>query len=205
MPRFIADRLAAQLTAGASILTLGLTFKENVPDLRNSKAGLALELRARPRATTHDPLADRTEAQALYGLILLALLPEDQVFDAVLGAVPHRAYARLDADQRQSPRLVDVEVQAPVQFVAVLVAEEAALLLRLEIHLAEQDGVTTTAPKEGPQVTQELVRVEVRILTGPSGFDEERYGIDAEPREHRAAAKSRRSWQSLRAPPGGRY
>jgi UDP-N-acetyl-D-glucosamine/UDP-N-acetyl-D-galactosamine dehydrogenase len=62
VPRFIADRLAAQLTAGASILTVGLTFKEKVPDLRNPKAELALELRARPRATTHDPLADRTEA-----------------------------------------------------------------------------------------------------------------------------------------------
>ena len=108
MPRFIADRLAAQLTAGASILTLGLTFKENVPDLRNSKAELALELRARPRATTHDPLADRTEAQALYGLILLALLPEDQVFDAVLGAVPHRAYARLDG-----ARLVALDCRLP--------------------------------------------------------------------------------------------
>jgi UDP-N-acetyl-D-glucosamine/UDP-N-acetyl-D-galactosamine dehydrogenase len=46
MPSFIVDRLAAQLTPGASILMLGLTFKENIPDLRNSKAAeLALELR----------------------------------------------------------------------------------------------------------------------------------------------------------------
>jgi UDP-N-acetyl-D-glucosamine/UDP-N-acetyl-D-galactosamine dehydrogenase len=34
MPSFIVDRLAAQLTPGASILMLGLTFKENIPDLR---------------------------------------------------------------------------------------------------------------------------------------------------------------------------
>jgi UDP-N-acetyl-D-glucosamine/UDP-N-acetyl-D-galactosamine dehydrogenase len=98
MPRFIADRLAAQLTPGAGILMLGLTFKENVPDLRNSKAAeLALELRARGlELTTHDPLASPAEAQARYGLTPLAVLPQGQVFDAVLGAVPHRAYARLD-------------------------------------------------------------------------------------------------------------
>ena len=46
---------------------------------------------------THDPLADPAEAAALYGLTPLSVLPEGQVFDAVLGAVPHRAYARLDA------------------------------------------------------------------------------------------------------------
>ena len=65
MPRFIADRLAAQLTPGASLLMLGLTFKENVRDLRNSKAAeLAAELRARGfDLTTHDPLADPAEAE----------------------------------------------------------------------------------------------------------------------------------------------
>jgi UDP-N-acetyl-D-galactosamine dehydrogenase len=98
MPGFVVDRLAAQLTPGAGILMLGLTFKENVPDLRNSKAAeLALGLRARGfHVTTHDPLANPAEADSLYGLTALSLLPEGQVFDAVLGAVPHRAYARLD-------------------------------------------------------------------------------------------------------------
>ena len=56
----------------------------------------------------------------------------------------------LFADQRQSHRLVDVEVQAHVQFVAVLVAEEAALLLGLEIDLAEQDGVTSNGAQGRP-------------------------------------------------------
>ena len=98
MPRFVVDRLAAQLEPGARILVLGLTFKENVPDLRNSKAAeLALGLRARGfDVTIHDPLADPAEAEALYGLTPLSVLPEGQAFDAVLGVVPHRAYARLD-------------------------------------------------------------------------------------------------------------
>ena len=54
-----------------------------------------------------------------------------------------------------------------MQLVAILVAEEAALLLGLEIDLAEQDGVATAASKEGAQVTQELVRVELRR---PGGY-----------------------------------
>jgi UDP-N-acetyl-D-galactosamine dehydrogenase len=101
MPRFVVDRLAGLLTPGARVLVLGLTFKENVPDLRNSKAAeLALGLAARGFAvTTYDPLADAAEAEALYGLTPLSVLPEGQTFDAVLGAVPHRALARLDATQ----------------------------------------------------------------------------------------------------------
>jgi UDP-N-acetyl-D-glucosamine/UDP-N-acetyl-D-galactosamine dehydrogenase len=98
MPGFVAAQIAAQLPPRASILMLGLTFKENVPDLRNSKtAELALDLAQRGlQVTTHDPIADPAEAEVLYGLTPLAVLPEDQRFDAVLAAVPHHAYASLD-------------------------------------------------------------------------------------------------------------
>jgi UDP-N-acetyl-D-glucosamine/UDP-N-acetyl-D-galactosamine dehydrogenase len=98
MPGFLVERVAAQLEPGARILGLGLTFKENVPDLRNSKAAdLVLGLSARGfDVTTHDPLADAAEAESLYGLRPLSALPEGQVFDAVLGLVPHHAYIRLD-------------------------------------------------------------------------------------------------------------
>jgi UDP-N-acetyl-D-glucosamine/UDP-N-acetyl-D-galactosamine dehydrogenase len=98
MPGFVAAQLAAQLRPGASILMLGLTFKENVPDLRNSKAAeLAVDLAQRGlQVTTHDPLADPAEAEVLYRLTPLSVLPEGQAFDAVLAAVPHHAYARLD-------------------------------------------------------------------------------------------------------------
>ena len=101
MPGFVAAQLAAQLSPGASILMLGLTFKENVPDLRNSKAAeLAIDLAQRGlQVTTHDPLADPAEAEVLYGLTPLSALPEGQGFDAVLAAVPHHAYARLDGSR----------------------------------------------------------------------------------------------------------
>jgi UDP-N-acetyl-D-glucosamine/UDP-N-acetyl-D-galactosamine dehydrogenase len=101
MPRFVVERVAAQLDPGARILLLGLTFKENVPDLRNSKAAeLAIGLAERGfEVTIHDPLADLAEAQALYGLMPLAALPERRAFDAVLGVVPHHAFTRLDGDR----------------------------------------------------------------------------------------------------------
>ena len=49
MPAFVADRLAERLPHGAAILALGLTFKENVPDLRNSKAAELVLSARRPR------------------------------------------------------------------------------------------------------------------------------------------------------------
>ena len=48
-----------------------------------------------------------------------------------------------------------------MQLVAVLVAEEAALLLGLEIDLAHQDGVAAPAAEEGAQVAQEPVGIEL--------------------------------------------
>jgi UDP-N-acetyl-D-glucosamine/UDP-N-acetyl-D-galactosamine dehydrogenase len=98
MPGFVVGRLVAQLEPGARILVLGLTFKENVPDLRNSKAAeLAVGLIARGfDVTTHDPFADPAEAEALYGLTPLPELPRGQAFDMVLAAVGHQLFARLD-------------------------------------------------------------------------------------------------------------
>jgi UDP-N-acetyl-D-galactosamine dehydrogenase len=98
MPAFVAECLAERLPHRAEILALGLTFKENVRDLRNSKAAeLILALADRGFAlSVHDPLADPAEALALYGLRLLERLPAEGGFGAVLAAVPHRAYAALD-------------------------------------------------------------------------------------------------------------
>ncbi|WP_210034754.1 nucleotide sugar dehydrogenase [Methylobacterium sp. PvR107] len=81
----------------ARVIVLGLTFKENCADLRNSKvADLIAELEAFGCAVSvHDPRAGRTEARDTYGLDLIdwADLPADA--DAVVIAVPHREYARL--------------------------------------------------------------------------------------------------------------
>ena len=100
MGRFVADAIAdAVEAAGVSgpVLLLGLTFKENVPDLRNTKvvdviAGLkdrGLEV------DVHDVMADPAEAEAFYDVQLKPVMAKG--YACVIGAVPHDAYRALDA------------------------------------------------------------------------------------------------------------
>jgi UDP-N-acetyl-D-galactosamine dehydrogenase len=106
MGQYIAHRVALLLArsgrAGqARILVLGLTFKEDVPDLRNTKVvDVVRELSALGHSIdVHDPCADPAEAQAEYEISLLPSLEGARGYDCVIGAVSHRAYAALDAAQ----------------------------------------------------------------------------------------------------------
>jgi UDP-N-acetyl-D-glucosamine/UDP-N-acetyl-D-galactosamine dehydrogenase len=78
-----------------SITLLGITFKENVPDHRNSRVvDIVRELMDFGiRVEVHDPLADPEKIEKEYSIPLLTL--EDmQPADAVILAVPHDAYRR---------------------------------------------------------------------------------------------------------------
>ena len=97
MDAFIAQRLVKLLIAAerpvkrAKIGIVGITFKEDVPDLRNSRvpdivAGLR-EFGITPLVT--DPLADPAEAKREYGIELVPLKKFIEL-DAVILAVPHR-------------------------------------------------------------------------------------------------------------------
>jgi UDP-N-acetyl-D-galactosamine dehydrogenase len=99
MGPWLAERISAQMGGQGRVLVLGLTFKENVPDLRNSKV---VDLIARLRALghmvdVHDACADAAEAKHEYGIDLVTNLATMAGHDCVIGAVPHEAYARLDA------------------------------------------------------------------------------------------------------------
>ena len=106
MGQYIADKIAEQLAGsgrgikGACVNVLGLTFKENVPDLRNSKvADVIAALRvAGAEVYVHDPLADAAEARHEYAIELIDwdTLPKA---DAVILAVPHRQYLEMPAAQ----------------------------------------------------------------------------------------------------------
>jgi UDP-N-acetyl-D-glucosamine/UDP-N-acetyl-D-galactosamine dehydrogenase len=99
MAHWVADRLHA-LRGGAagSVLVLGLTFKEDVPDLRNSKvADLVSTLAGHGhRVAVHDPLASPAEALHEFGIALEQGRPGGR-HDLVLLAVPHKAYLDLGA------------------------------------------------------------------------------------------------------------
>ncbi len=99
MGGFIAECIARELAlkgkgAGARVLVLGLTFKENVPDLRNSHVVDVIRgLRARGfEVEVHDPYADPGEAKHEYDIDLRPTLDGATGFDCVVGAVPHAPY-----------------------------------------------------------------------------------------------------------------
>ncbi|MFM6932888.1 MAG: nucleotide sugar dehydrogenase [Novosphingobium sp.] len=99
MAAWVAQRLHG-LRGGkpGSALVLGLTFKEDVPDLRNSKvADLIGALKGLGHdVTVHDPHADPDEAAHEYELTLQGGEPSGS-YDLVLLAVPHREYLALGA------------------------------------------------------------------------------------------------------------
>ncbi|MGB3846642.1 MAG: nucleotide sugar dehydrogenase [Sphingopyxis sp.] len=98
MAQWMADELHRALAKdGADILILGLTFKENVPDLRNSKViDLVTALRRHGhRVAVHDPHADPAEAQHEYDLELTPIDAADR-YDCVIGAVRHDSFRALE-------------------------------------------------------------------------------------------------------------
>jgi UDP-N-acetyl-D-glucosamine/UDP-N-acetyl-D-galactosamine dehydrogenase len=101
MAKFVAEKtirllaLAGKPIRGVKVNVLGLTFKENVPDLRNSKvADLCAELATYGADVhVHDPRADAAEAKAEYGISLRSWeeLPKA---DALVLAVAHKEFQR---------------------------------------------------------------------------------------------------------------
>jgi UDP-N-acetyl-D-glucosamine/UDP-N-acetyl-D-galactosamine dehydrogenase len=103
MGTFVADAIADRMkTEGLEgpVLLLGLTFKENVPDLRNTKVvDVIAGLRAHGlEVDVHDAMADPAEAQTFYGI---NLVPEIERGDyaCVIGAVPHDQYRLMPAEE----------------------------------------------------------------------------------------------------------
>ena len=99
MGEYVAQQTMKQLIqwrpiAGAEVIVLGLTFKENCPDLRNSKvADVISELTELGcKVSVHDPIADSREAENHYGVTLTPWEELPAQADAVVAAVPHSSY-----------------------------------------------------------------------------------------------------------------
>ena len=86
-----------QTVARARVLVLGFTFKENCPDLRNTRViDLVHELKAfGTHVDIYDPHADRVEAQHEYRVSLLPAMPEPGFYDALVVAVSHDEFKQL--------------------------------------------------------------------------------------------------------------
>ncbi len=97
---FVANSIDATMPRrNGRVLVLGLTFKENVPDLRNSKVidVISALVERGHRVDVHDPHADADEAKTEYGIDLLSSLDNASDYDAVIGAVRHREYESFEA------------------------------------------------------------------------------------------------------------
>ena len=109
MGKYVAEQTVKEMIAagssikGASVIVLGLTFKENCPDLRNSKViDVIHELQSYGcNVHVHDPVAASAEAEHEYGVRLESwdALP---VADAIVAAVAHKEYLQMPL-----PRLLE--------------------------------------------------------------------------------------------------
>jgi UDP-N-acetyl-D-galactosamine dehydrogenase len=98
--QLIKNMIAANISPKSSrVLVLGLTFKENCPDLRNTRVVDIVSELGTYGATVdvHDPWVSPAEAKAEYGIDLV-INPEASAYDAVLIAVGHRQFEALGAE-----------------------------------------------------------------------------------------------------------
>ena len=107
MAAYVAQQTVKQLikdgspVKSAKVIVLGLTFKENCPDLRNSKAAdLVQELKDFGcDVSVHDSMADSREAEHEYGLTLTPWEDLPVEADAIVAAVSHRDYLTMPLDK----------------------------------------------------------------------------------------------------------
>ena len=97
---------------GANILVLGITFKENCPDVRNTKVvDVVKHLKEYgTNVTIYDPLANPAEVQHEYALETVKQIPEGK-FDAVVLAVAHKEFLQLDFDTFKNESTVVYDVK----------------------------------------------------------------------------------------------
>ena len=123
MAKFVAEKTVKSIIAagfhvkGAKVNVIGLTFKENCPDLRNSKvADIVYELQSYGvDVRVYDPVASNAEAQHEYGIKLDSWEDLPQA-DAIVAAVPHkeilaRPLADLTAKLNPNGCFIDVKSQ----------------------------------------------------------------------------------------------
>jgi UDP-N-acetyl-D-galactosamine dehydrogenase len=121
MGKFVAQRtikemlIAGHNILGSTVTVLGLTFKEDCPDLRNSRViDIIHELKDFGiQVQVHDPLANATEALREYGVELIKM-ERLKPAAAIIVAVAHESYRKMSANDlrslmTQNPVVIDVK------------------------------------------------------------------------------------------------
>ena len=98
---------------GARILQLGITFKENCPDIRNSRAvDVAVGLQEFGcKVDLCDPWADPEEVRKEYGFSSCREIPAEAHYDAIVLAVAHREFRQMDLAALKQPHTVVYDIK----------------------------------------------------------------------------------------------
>ena len=88
----------------AKVLVMGFSFKENCPDIRNTKVVDIIKVFEDNEHLVHvfDPLVDKKEAKDEYGIDCLNMIPKDIKYDAIVVAVAHDDFKKINNDDIKS-------------------------------------------------------------------------------------------------------
>jgi UDP-N-acetyl-D-glucosamine/UDP-N-acetyl-D-galactosamine dehydrogenase len=102
---------------GAQLLMLGITFKENCPDVRNTKIVDVIKALKDYgiTVTIYDPLASSEEVLKEYGLICYPELVEGQKFDAIVLGVAHANFLTMDLTKLQKATSIVYDVKGVLE------------------------------------------------------------------------------------------
>ena len=107
MGRWVVEQLVLEMArrgmvlGGSRVLVLGLTFKENCPDLRNTRVVDVLQALADygMQPVVVDSWADPSEAEKEYGISVQTVIPDDERSAAVILTVAHQVFAEMTMEQ----------------------------------------------------------------------------------------------------------
>ena len=118
MGQYVASQVIKAMIAedirikDAQILILGISFKENCPDVRNTKVVdvIAALKEYGTNITIHDPWANEEEVQHEYSLKSTRVLPNEK-FDAIVLAVSHNEFIKLNYNNLKKKKSIIYDVK----------------------------------------------------------------------------------------------
>ncbi|QIL41803.1 nucleotide sugar dehydrogenase [Pedobacter sp. HDW13] len=120
MGKYVADQIIKKMIAknihivGAEVLVLGFTFKENCPDVRNTKViDIVRRLEEyKVNVTIHDPWANADQANHNYGVICENGSSKIRRYDGIVLAVAHQEFDKLNIAELRKPTCVVYDIKS---------------------------------------------------------------------------------------------
>jgi UDP-N-acetyl-D-galactosamine dehydrogenase len=120
MGAYVADQMVRKMIChgvdviGAEVLVLGFTFKENCPDVRNTKViDIVRRLQEyHVKVHVHDPWADNAQTERVYDICCENSLSKLRTYDGIILAVAHDQFKQLDIASLAKPNAVVYDLKA---------------------------------------------------------------------------------------------